>query len=43
MFKIYITIHNYYSSSGSVSLKTLCYKVSVNKNKELTSINTLLY
>ena len=42
-FKIYITIHNYCSSSGSISLKTPCYKVSVIKSKESISINTLLY
>ena len=43
VFKIYITVHNYYSSLGSLSLKTPGYKVSIIKGKELASTNTLLY
>ena len=41
--KIYVTTHNYYSSSGSVSLKTPCYKVSIIQSKESTSFNSPLY
>ena len=35
MLKIYITIHNYYSSLGSISLKTPCYKISLIKSTKL--------